>query len=733
MLRRWSLALLAAAGCGEPIADVSPDAGMAPEPPVVAVALPAAPILPKLGPCPEGWVAGATGSVPTCAPWASAATCSGAEAQIPGKLGCEPIGRQCGAGEWPEDLPDRGALIFVRAGAAAGGDGSRGAPLASIRTALLQARPGATIVLGAGTFDEPLVINTAVTIRGLCPERTRLTATGALANPAVIIVRTTQVAIRDVAITGPRWAVQVGPRQASLALRGVLIEDTMQAALAVAGPATVDADRLIIRDTGPAPDRTAGRAVVVQGGGRLRLANAVIERHRQVAVFAAGAGTEVTVEDTVIRGLQGQLSDRRGGFGVEASGGAIVDLHRVLIDGATTSGVTAYEAGSRVRLWDSIVQDTLPAEWDGGRGQGLHVSEHARIEARRTQVTRSVTTGVEVDGGAIELADVVIMDTDSRLSDGAWGQGLELNRGGIGSLARVVIERSRWAGIVLGSTATLDATDLVVRSTQARRSDSRGGAGLIAIPTASASVTRALLEYNTGAGLMSKAATIRLTDVTVQHVLAEARDQSLGLGLGFGWGSTVALHRVRVADVRTLGLTVQDSGTRLTGRDLVIDGVESREADGHFGRGINVQSGAQVALQGVKIVGAQELGLLVIGAGSTVEAAELEIRGTLPAACGETTCGDSAAGFGVAVVEGGYAKLERFLIANNTICGIQLASGGTGDLVDGEIVGHDIGINVQTEGFGLERLTTGVSYRDNTVNLDARILPIPEASSPLEL
>ena len=60
--------------------------------------------------------------------------------------------------------------------------------------------------------------------------------------------------------------------------------------------------------------------------------------------------------------------------------------------------------------------------------------------------------------------------------------------------------------------------------------------------------------------------------------------------------------------------------------------------------------------------------------------------------------------------------------------GAQLAEDGVMDLSDGVISGHPIGVNVQVDGFDLDRLQTRVDYEDNVTNLDSTALPVPPAA-----
>jgi len=165
---------LAAIGCD----DVAPmtDAGPGPPPALplpsgatLALPLPpAAPAPPVLEPCRPGWRAIPSSDGPTvCDPWPASgqATCSPGEAHFAGEPGCRPIGSACPAGDWPTDLPATGVL-YVRAGAPAGGSGTMTAPFATIADGVAAATAGTLVGAAAGTYDEAITLPAGLSLRG---------------------------------------------------------------------------------------------------------------------------------------------------------------------------------------------------------------------------------------------------------------------------------------------------------------------------------------------------------------------------------------------------------------------------------------------------------------------------------------------------------------------------------------------------------------------------------------
>ncbi|MBW2464076.1 MAG: DUF1565 domain-containing protein, partial [Deltaproteobacteria bacterium] len=148
------------------------------------VAAPAAPTAPGplTRPCPSGFTATSDGD---CDPFPGGVLeCGAGELQAPGEDACTRLGPACpAAGDWATDLPVVGTVRFVRAGATAGGDGSRGAPYPTIGEASRASGTGDVIAVAAGTYDEAVVLRAGVVLHGACTTGTVIAPTfGAAAS-----------------------------------------------------------------------------------------------------------------------------------------------------------------------------------------------------------------------------------------------------------------------------------------------------------------------------------------------------------------------------------------------------------------------------------------------------------------------------------------------------------------------------------------------------------------------
>jgi hypothetical protein len=433
-----------------------------------------------------------------------------------------------------------------------------------------------------------------------------------------------------------------------------------------------------------------GPGIMVGTGNSLDLVDVLVTG---TTIFGVGsAGGTLTGRNIVVRGTRvDQEPDYAGtaGWAVDAEVRAQIDLTRVVFEGNASAAVIAYDAGTVVRLTDAALRNTQSDAF-GNFGEALWVEAGARIEVERGVFEGNIESGVMAFGAAaaVQLTDVVIRDSRARLGDHGGGAGLWLEGGAQGSLSRVAVLTSESSGVLAYDTATALRLENVVVA------DTRGGVAECAI----------------GRGI-------------------EAID-----------GATLEASRTVVASNRGAGVFLADSTARLA--DFVVADTASESATGQYGVGIAAQEDAVLELTRGVIERNRYVGLYLSGSATSAVLADVIVRGTTEADCAADACAGTGGGFGLTVLGAAHAGVQRFVVADNALCGIQLAYGadprtgepnpvgGTVDLQEGEVFGSPVGVNVQTEGFDLARLTDRVAYRDNGINLDTATLPVPDSRPP---
>ena len=661
--------------CGDD--DVDVDAGAADG--GLRFAAPTPPAAPALTPCPAGWREARSGDDPTtCEPWPEAgrATCSGDEAHFAGEAGCRAVSSACPADGWPAALPAPapGATTrFVRASAAAGGDGTRATPFATIGAALSGATAGDVIAIGEGDYDEIVIVRSAVRLIGACAARSVLRGPIAPSARGRLDIDAVDVVVRDLGVHGRGLGIWVSAG-GSAALEGVVVRDVDLGGILVLGAANLR--DVLIRDVGPGAGGVFGRGLHAEGGARVHATRLVVERSRELGVSLGGAGTSSRLEDLVVRDTLGVASDSTIGVGVVVYGGASLELVRAVLEHNRFAGLNAGDALTSVTATDLVVRDTEAQASDGLAGQALFIGGGASVSAQRALLERN--RGAEVasyaPGTRVTLEDAVLRDTRGRASDGAMGAGIVATEGGAVALRRVLITRVLAAGVVVdGVGGALDGEDVTIRDVGAQP-DGTNGSGVVA----------------------DRGAALRLVRASL------ARLRLVGVYAGVATTSTL--------------------------EDLAVRDVESQSGDGRYGFGVELESGAVLDGERVEIADTRGVALSAFD-GATLRLSDVSVSRTRAMACAEGACASVGAGVGV-LSRGANLTLTRFFVADGALCGVQVAASGGLDLADGEVARNPVGASVLVDGYDVTRLTRDVVFRGNERNIDATLLPVPDPAVP---
>ena len=464
-------------------------AGSEPGEPVTCDPWPGGPPVapPVMTPCPAGWrevPATDPDGAPTCDPWPDGGrhTCADDEAHFPGEPARSRVGSPCPTGDWADDLP-ASDVVFVRAGAPSGGDGTRGSPFSTIAEATAVADPGTTIALGKGSYDESVRLGPGCTLWGACVALTVVDRSVASDSDAAIEVTGADTMVRNLLVTGQSPGLVAAGAATSLEIEDVIVAGASVRGVRVTGGATVTAHDLVVRDTaGSALDGTRGRGVQVEEGATVTLRRAAVERNRHIGVFVTDAGSTLTMTDVVVAETREQTSDGEHGVGLHVQSGGQVDATRIALERNLAAGAMAGSAGTMLRLTDAVVRDTL-GDTHGRFGMGLGVGQGATAEVERVllQANRTAALLAADAGTVLTVLDVVARGPVSEAPSGDFGRGVDVTAGARAELERVELTAHRGAAVFAdGSSTSLVLADLVARDTQTRTSDGGGGTGLLA-------------------------------------------------------------------------------------------------------------------------------------------------------------------------------------------------------------------------------------------------------------
>lgn len=420
------------------------------------------------------------------------------------------------------------------------------------------------------------------------------------------------------------------------------------------------------------------------------------------AVFGSGSSISVRSPGVVVENLRFEGAAR----GIVGWSGDFVARSLAVRD-VGGPGIASFGA-------DAVVEDVSIRD---AREEGLRWSR-GEVTARGVEVRNAGLSVFLCDLGATcRLEDVVL-----ELAEGSDEIDTLV---GVGADSEVSIERAYIASDALHQiqcSETMSMTDVVIQGP--------GPVGVVDSPAifvvgGQLTLTRAWIrEQLTSGPLLGEGGQLIAEDLVLTDTHPNTRGG--GYGMFVNAGSSATLTNAWIERASSAGLVVSGTGARVDATNLTVLG-SVPASDGYLGRGIQVQLGAHLEADRVRVEDVYESGLIV-SQGATASVRDLRVRAVVERAC--TSAGCPPAGNGVASYLDGALSLERFAISNVALAGLQLAENGAIDAADGEVFDNPVGINLQTEGYDLSRLMDRVLYYGNGVNLDATSFEIPDPTPP---
>jgi len=603
---------------GPPAADWAPDAG--------------------IPTCPTGW---RRRGDETCDPDLRTDCPAGSE-PLPGGRCTRTAALDCPSSEYADVSAEVGSalVVHVRAGAAgAVADGSEARPYESVVRGIAAAGAGGWVLVAAGRYDEAVMVGASVNVVGTCASRVTLTA-GALAAVVNASGSTARLVLRGATVTGAAngvWA-SAGARVQASAVR-------VHAATGYAVRADGAGSELILEDSAVV-DTVAlasgvGNALLAANGAHIEARRVAATGNTEAGVQASGRGSQINVEDSVVRGT-GSRPDGRAGFGLIARLGATVRATRVLVVANHGVGAFAVTADSRMELTDAIVRGTL-ADGAGQGGHGLGAQDGATLVAVRVlsegnRDGNALATGAD---GRLELLDSVVRGALPG-AGGLGGYGLSSQTGATLLATRVLVVDNRDVGATAyGADSRLDLTDTVVRGTRSR-GDGQSGSGVTSQSGATVTATRVLIVDNraVGASAINDGARLDLRDSVVRGTLVTI-DGLQGTGLNAEADATLVATRVLVDANHDAGAIATGVGSRMELFDSVVRRTLA-VGDGGHGYGLIAQTGATLLATRVLVADNREAGVVATGPGTSIVFTDGAVRAMFARPGGSAGFGMSA-------------------------------------------------------------------------------------------
>ncbi|MFZ9889916.1 MAG: right-handed parallel beta-helix repeat-containing protein, partial [Myxococcota bacterium] len=448
--------------------------------------------------------------------------------------------------------------------------------------------------------------------------------------PAIALLRNAEdVVVEGIRISGP--GVGIAVVNAKVTVRRTEVRKTAVFGVVVQGTGSVATiESTLIADTQPRPNsQEQGYALHVRQGGTATILRSAVLRSRAVALFAAGLGTTISVENSVISDTLPQASDLALGIGVASIEGAAATVRDSAVVGNRSYGAHSLGKGSSLNVVRSLIANTAIQESDkrfgGGLGiaagttaamtrtiladtlldptqlygVGLLVSDGADVETSDCTVVRNRSTGVlATDPGTwVRTTGTLIADTFEATKPLSLGRGMDVSAGARADIVGSAILRSVEGGIHARGGNTLVSVDAsLISDTMAQTTGHLLGQGVSVNRAAKGVVTGSVVRRSQHSGVSTLASNGLAIERSLILDTRPTFDETYGVGLVCAL-SPVTVKRTIIADSHTAGvLLVPCEGTiEESAIEGVVEGAFHRYAGPTLGQGMVIATYGGIA------------------------------------------------------------------------------------------------------------------------------------------
>lgn len=235
----------------------------------------------------------------------------------------------------------------------------------SIQAAIDRAHPHEVVCLAGGVWEEELVIEKSLTLRGVDAERSIIQ--GIQGGRPAIWVRPRQTASQELSVRIERLAVIGAGRSCTRWFEGICDDGVL-----IIAPSQVRLTDVRITSNG-------FYGIVVGGGARLALAHALVVGNRADGVRLMGSAQAEIIRSTI---------SGNGEDGIALTDSSSIELSEVTITGNGDAGVQLLRSGRGKVLGSTIAENG---------GHGVDLGPWATLELERNRVVQNGGYGVAID------------------------------------------------------------------------------------------------------------------------------------------------------------------------------------------------------------------------------------------------------------------------------------------------------------------------------------------------
>lgn len=425
-----------------------------------------------------------------------------------------------------------------------------------------------------------------------------------------------------------------------------------------------------------------GYGVQASGGAAVTLSQVEIQRSTSAGVFVQGTDTSMEIDNVTIsatrasqlaidefeneggeveidefeNGGDGVEIDEfeNGGDGVEidefessprgegiiVAQGAQLEANQVRISDSNSLGIMVTDENTSVSMTRIEIIGAFNNTALTAKSFGASAALGATLTLNQVTVREAIRGGMKFIGAntTANISEALVTETrsasDVEMDSLAMGMGLVAMRGANVHLAKTVLERNVYAGILVQHEDTqLHAENIVVRQTFPGQVENHGGAGLIFMG-GNATINKAHVVENHHSGVLATAGIYgeesQPSNVTLNNtVIEETRGldlPGLGMGLVARHYSQVTVTQSRIANNQSVGVwSVQ--GSQVSLESVAVHATHADETTGQLGIGVQAAAEGQVEIIQSYITGNERSAVQSYGAETSIVILESMIAG----------------------------------------------------------------------------------------------------------
>lgn len=480
--------------------------------------------------------------------------------------------------------------------------------------------------------------------------------------------------------TGGRIAVAAGVYDEAVTIvRGIELRGRCPSMVRVQGSTTADGFVMAVLVASVANVRIQGLeiggpgiGIFATGAPGLTVDHVHILKATSAGVVASGGSTDLTISHSWIEGTLADAGTEDFGLGIDVQHGAKLTLSGSALVGNAINGIEVSYAGTELTASNDLIEGTLEHPLDHSSGEGIHVDLGAKATVSDTALVGNRHAAMEARDAASSLAAShdLLEGTLTGGGNGAVASGLLVAAGAQASLEGNAVVANRDLGVLVDGVNTVATlTGDLIQGTLPTATTNLQGNGVIILRGAHATLTSVAVVANhgVGVGVTTPGSVGTIIGSLIEGTLPQASDQEFGKGLEVSAGAEGHLLGSAIVANHQVGVHAGDEGSTLEATNDLLEGTLPEVSDERFGRGMEVDFGAAAMVDACVITGNRSTGLFVIDSKSKVPT-DVHVTGSL---IQNTLPRQSDGGFGVGIYcEDAHLTLETSVLRSNNVAAV---------------------------------------------------------------